>query len=101
MSSSVDAFMKVGAQEAASFLRLLSNENRLLILCLLIQHKELSAGAINEHLLLSQPALSQHLSKMREEGLITFRRDAQTLYYRIDNPHVKTLVATLRTIFCP
>lgn len=97
----VDVFMKEGAQQAASFLRLLSNENRLIILCLLIQHKELSAGAINENLLLSQPALSQHLSKMREEGLITFRRDAQTLYYRIENPQVKKLVSALKTIFCP
>ena len=96
----VDAFMKEGAQQAANFLRLVSNENRLLILCLLIQHKELSAGAINEHLALSQPALSQHLSKMREEGLITFRRDAQTLYYRVENPQVKKLVSALKTIFC-
>lgn len=100
-TSSIDNFMQEGAQQAAQFLRLLSNENRLLILCLLIQHKELSAGAINEHLSLSQPALSQHLSKMREEGLITFRREAQTLYYRIDHPHVKKLVSTLKTIFCP
>lgn len=101
LTSSIDEFMQQGAQEAAAFLRLLSNENRLIILCLLIQHKELSAGAIHQQLSLSQPALSQHLSKMREEGLITFRRDAQTLYYSIDNPHVKKLVATLKTIFCP
>lgn len=101
MSSSVDRFMKEGAQQAAAFLRLLSNENRLLILCLLLQHKELSAGAINEHLDLSQPALSQHLSKMRDEGLISFRREAQTLFYRIDNPSVQKLVSTLKIIFCP
>lgn len=99
--SSVEFFMRDGAQEAAAFLRLLSNENRLLILCLLIQHKELSAGELNESLTLTQPALSQHLSKLREEGLITFRREAQTLYYRIDHPGVAKLISTLKTIFCP
>ncbi len=98
---SVESFMRDGAQEAAAFLRLLSNENRLLILCLLIQHKELSAGALNESVALTQPALSQHLSKLREEGLITFRRDAQTLYYRIANPDVAKLISTLKNIFCP
>lgn len=98
---SVETFMREGAQDAAAFLRLISNENRLIILCLLLQHKELSAGAINDFLTLSQPALSQHLSKMRDEGLIAYRRDAQTLYYRIDNPNVKKIVATLKTIFCP
>ena len=38
---------------------------------------------------------------MREEGLITFRREAQTLYYRIDHPEVAQLIAILKTIFCP
>ncbi|MBC6906846.1 transcriptional regulator [Saccharophagus sp. K07] len=98
---SVETFMRDGAQQAAAFLRLLSNENRLLILCLLLQHKELSAGALNESLDLTQPALSQHLSKLREEGLITYRREAQTLYYRIANPDVAKLIDTLKTIFCP
>jgi DNA-binding transcriptional ArsR family regulator len=99
--SSTEIFMKEGAQQAAAFLRLLSNENRLLILCLLIEHKELSAGALGDFLALSQPALSQHLAKMREEELISFRREAQTLYYRIANPDVKKLIASLKTIFCP
>lgn len=101
MSQLGEIFMKERAHDAAAFLRLLGNENRLLILCLLIEHKELSAGALNEYLPLSQPALSQHLGKMREEGLIAFRRDAQTLYYRIENPNVKKVVATLKAIFCP
>lgn len=101
VESGVEAFMREGSLKAAAFLKLLSNENRLIILCLLIQHKELSAGALYDYLDLSQPALSQHLAKMREEGLISFRREAQTLYYRIENPQVLTLVTTLKTIFCP
>ena len=38
---------------------------------------------------------------MRDEGLITFRREAQTLYYRIENPNVAKLIGTLKDIFCP
>ena len=94
-------FMQEGAAKAATMLRAVGNEHRLLVLCLLIEHGEMTVGALHEHMALSQSAFSQHLSKMREEGLVTFRRDAQTLYYRIDNPSVKKLVATLKAIFCP
>lgn len=94
-------FLQEGASKAAALLRTVGNEHRLLVLCLLIEHGELSVGAILEHVELSQSALSQHLAKMREEGLVAFRRESQTLYYRIDNPDVKKLVATLKAIFCP
>ena len=94
-------FMQEGAAQAASLLRTVGNEHRLLVLCLLIEHGELSVGALNEYFSLSQSALSQHLAKMREEGLVTCRRESQTLYYRIDNPNVARLLATLKDIFCP
>ncbi|MDF8361285.1 ArsR/SmtB family transcription factor [Achromobacter anxifer] len=94
-------FLQDRASQAAALLRVLGNEHRLLLLCLLIEHDEMSVGELHEHVSLSQSALSQHLAKMREEGLITFRREAQTLYYRIDNPDVATLIAALKTIFCP
>ena len=94
-------FLQSGAAKAAALLRAVGNEHRLLVLCLLIEHKEMTAGALHEHFSLSQSAFSQHLAKMRDEGLITFRRDAQTLYYRIDNPDVAKLIKTLKTIFCP
>lgn len=93
--------MQEGAAKAAALLRAVGNEHRLLVLCLLIEHGELSVGALLEHIELSQSALSQHLAKMREEGLVAFRRESQTLHYRIDNPDVKKLVATLKAIFCP
>lgn len=94
-------FRTEGAARAANLLRMLGSEHRLLVLCLLIEHKELTVGALNEHLMLSQSALSQHLAKMREEGLVTYRREAQTLYYRIADPNVEEVVATLKAIFCP
>lgn len=82
-------------------LRILSNEHRLLVLCLLIEHGEMAVGALLDQVALSQSALSQHLAKMREEGLVTYRRESQSLHYRIDNPDVARLVATLKSIFCP
>ena len=93
--------MQDGAANAAAMLRAVGNEHRLLILCLLIEHGELTVGALLEHVALSQSALSQHLAKMREEGLVTFRRESQTLCYRIDNPDVEKLMATLKAMFCP
>ena len=93
--------MQDGAANAAAMLRAVGNEHRLLILCLLIEHGEMTVGALLEDVALSQSALSQHLAKMREEGLVAYRRESQTLYYRIENPNVAKLIATLKTIFCP
>ncbi|WP_409158583.1 ArsR/SmtB family transcription factor [Pectobacterium sp. B2J-2] len=101
LSNSAREFMQNGAAKAAALLRAIGNENRLLVLCLLIEQGEMSVGALREHIPLSQSALSQHLAKMREEGLISYRRESQTLYYRIENRDVEPLVATLKTLFCP
>jgi DNA-binding transcriptional ArsR family regulator len=94
-------FLQEGAAKAATLLRTVGNEHRLLVLCLLIEQGEMSVGGLLERVELSQSALSQHLAKMRDEGLVGFRREAQTLYYRIENPDVEKLVATLKSIFCP
>ena len=92
--------LRRNAGAAASMLRALANERRLMILCLLIADVELSAGELAEGVGLSQSATSQHLAKMREEGLVTFRRESQTVHYRIANPDVKRLIATLKVIYC-
>lgn len=94
-------FMQQGAARAAALLRAVGNEHRLLVLCLLIEQGEASVGTLLEQVSLSQSALSQHLARMRDEGLVTFRRDAQTLYYRIADPVAEKLVAALKDIFCP
>ena len=94
-------FMQQGAARAAALLRVVGNEHRLLVLCLLIERGEASVGTLLEQVELSQSALSQHLARMRDEGLVAFRRDAQTLYYRIADPAVEQLVAALKAIFCP
>lgn len=94
-------FMEKRVGEAANLLRLMGNEQRLLVLCLLIEHDEMTVGALQQHVNLSQSALSQHLARMRDQGFVAFRREAQTLHYRISNPDVAQIVATLKAIFCP
>ncbi len=88
------------AGEAAGLLKLLGNENRLLILCRLAMAGELSVTALVEAGELSQSALSQHLGKMRDDGLLATRRDAQTIYYRIADPNAARLLALLKDIYC-
>lgn len=94
-------FLLAGAAKAAALLKAVGNPHRLLVLCLLIEHKEMSVGALLEHVDLSQSALSQHLARMREEGMVAYRREAQTLYYHIADPRIERLIATLKDIFCP
>jgi ArsR family transcriptional regulator, virulence genes transcriptional regulator len=89
------------AAEAAQLLKLLANESRLLILCRLVVEGELSVGEIAAGVGLGQSALSQHLAKMREEGIVKTRRDAQTIYYRIADKNVARVLALLKNIYCP
>jgi DNA-binding transcriptional ArsR family regulator len=89
------------AQEAARLLKLLANEQRLLILCFLATHREMPVGALVEALGLSQSALSQHLAKLRRDGLVHFRRESQTLHYRLADPRAVRVLSVLKDIFCP
>jgi ArsR family transcriptional regulator, virulence genes transcriptional regulator len=89
------------AGEAAGLLKLLANENRLLILCRLVVAGEMSVGDLAEAVDLSQSALSQHLARMREDGLVATRREAQTVFYRIADPNAARLLALLKNIYCP
>ena len=89
------------AADAASLLKLLANENRLLILCRLAQSKELSVGELTEAVGVSQSALSQHLAVLREQGVVGTRRDAQTVFYRLADPATTRVLGLLRDIYCP
>jgi len=88
------------AAEAAQLLKLLANETRLLILCRLVAEREMSAGAIVAAAGLGQSAVSQHLAKLRDDGLVTTRRDAQTIFYRIADKNVARIIAVLKDIYC-
>ena len=89
------------AGDAARLLRLMANEKRLLILCLLVARGEMDVTRLAEAVELSQSALSQHLAKLREDGLVDYRRESQTLHYRLEDPRAARVLATLKDIFCP
>lgn len=86
------------AHAAARMLKLLASEQRLLILCKLIEG-ESSVSDLAAHVGLAQSATSQHLAKMRAEGLVATRRDAQTIYYRLDDPAAMRVLDTLCDIY--
>jgi ArsR family transcriptional regulator, virulence genes transcriptional regulator len=86
--------------EVAGILRALGNERRLMILCKLAEASEMTVGALVDAVGLSQSALSQHLARMRDENIVTFRRDSQTLWYRIKDPRIERLMAELHRLFC-
>jgi ArsR family transcriptional regulator, virulence genes transcriptional regulator len=94
------ATFEANALNVAQILRALANERRLMILCKLVEWGEATAGSLAEAAGLSQSALSQHLAKMREEGIVTFRRDSQTLWYRVADPRTETLLGHLQRLYC-
>ncbi|WP_372620198.1 ArsR/SmtB family transcription factor [Falsiroseomonas sp.] len=87
--------------EAASLLRQLGNDRRLLVLCRLAAEGEVTVGRLADSAGLSQPALSQHLTRLREDGLVVARRQGTALHYRIADPRVTQLLSALHGIFCP
>lgn len=87
--------------EAAGLLKALASECRLLILCHLLEARELSVGQIVDRVGLSQSALSQHLAKLREEGLVSVRKEAQMVFYRVCDPRTGELLSLLHDLFCP
>jgi DNA-binding transcriptional ArsR family regulator len=89
------------AGEAARLLRLLANEKRLLVLCHLVGAGEMRVGPLAETVGLSQSALSQHLAKLREDGLVATRRESQTIWYRLADPKAARVLEVLREIYCP
>lgn len=95
---SIQEFARSSA-EASELLSLLANPNRLRILCELLDG-ERSVSALEAVVGLSQSALSQHLAKLREGGIVTTRREAQTIYYSIADKRAERVLAVLADIFC-
>lgn len=86
------------ADDIAGILALLGNAKRLAIMCHLVEG-ELSVGAIAERVELSQSALSQHLAKLRAQGLVSTRRDRQLIYYSCPPGPVPDILGALVRIF--
>jgi len=91
--------MADNAQQAADFLKRLANPNRLMVLCTLAD-KEMSVGELNSEIPLSQSALSQHLSVLRDAGIVSTRRESQTIYYQLADKRVFQIISPLYDIFC-
>lgn len=91
--------IKADSARAAAFLKAVANANRLMILCEL-KDGERSVTALEGVVPLSQSALSQHLAKLRAEGLVKTRREAQTIYYSLADERISRLIDTLDDLFC-
>lgn len=88
------------AGDAAQLLKLLGNEKRLLVLCFLAARGEMTVGELVDVVKLSQSALSQHLGKLRADGLVTFRRTSQTLHYSVADKRALRVLQVLKEIYC-
>ncbi len=96
-----NASLLASANAAATLLKAMSNPRRLLILCMLVDTPGTSAGELALATGLSPSATSQHLAKMREEGLIESTRNRQRINYSIKNSAVQQVISTLKAIYCP
>lgn len=87
------------AGEAASFLKSIANDRRLVILCELVKG-ERTVGELEAVAGLSQSALSQHLARLREARLVKTRRESQSIYYSLADPGVSKVIGVLHDVYC-
>lgn len=93
------AKLQVSAKRASTLLKALGNEHRLMILCRLID-QERSVGELVRAVGLSQSALSQHLARLRRDGVVKTRREAQTIWYSIASAEATEVLRTLYELYC-
>ena len=91
--------MRKNVENSSAFLKLLSNPTRLLILCNLIE-SERCVGDLEKDLNISQSALSQHLSKMRDKGIVKSEKQGQHVFYSISDSNVVDIINVLYKLFC-
>jgi DNA-binding transcriptional ArsR family regulator len=92
--------MREHAVDAARLMNALGNESRLMILCMLAEGEQ-SVGALNEAIPLSQSALSQQLARLRQQELVNTRREAQTIYYTLNDGPAEKIIQLLHDLYCP
>ena len=91
--------MRTTARKAEGILKLLANEHRLLVLCQLVDG-ERSVGELAQNTNLAQSALSQHLARLRAEGLVQTRRESQSIYYSMKGEAIQRIIGLLYDIYC-
>lgn len=94
------AELQRSASTIAGILGAIANERRLRLLCRLASAGEATVTELAGDVGLSASATSQHLGRMRDETIVTFRKDGRTLRYRIADPRIDRLLATLQHLFC-
>ncbi len=92
--------MRTAARDVTNLLRVLANEDRLLLLCQ-ITHGEKSVGELEAQLDIRQPTLSQQLGVLRSEGLVLARREGKRIFYSVADPNVLSLLGHLYDLYCP
>lgn len=93
------AALRLAADAACRLMKALSNPDRLLLLCQLTEGEK-RVGELEALVGIAQPTLSQQLGVLREEGLVTTRRDGKNIYYQIASPQALALMGTLFEQFC-
>ena len=91
--------MKTAAAQACRLMKVLSNPDRLMLLCQLSQGEK-RVGELEEMLGIAQPTLSQQLTVLREEELVATRRDGKRIYYQIASPQALAVMQVLYAQFC-
>ena len=91
--------MQAAAADACRLMKVLSNPDRLLLLCQLLQGEH-NVGELEAALGIVQPTLSQQLTVLRDEALVSTRREGKNIYYRIDSPQAQAVIRTLYQQFC-
>lgn len=91
--------MKKSAKQASALMKTLGHQGRLMVLCQLATGEK-SVGELSRLLGIAQSPLSQHLSRMRSEGLVVPRRSAQTVYYSLDSDEAGKLIECIYSLYC-
>ncbi|MDB5944157.1 MAG: transcriptional regulator [Ramlibacter sp.] len=92
--------LRGAAGQAVSALKVLANEDRLLLLCQLSQG-EMCVSELEEALDIHQPTLSQQLGVLRSEGVVDTRRQGKNIYYSVADPALLEILAVLYRLYCP
>ena len=92
--------LRGAATQAVGVLKLLANEDRLLLLCQLSQG-ERCVSELEEQLDIRQPTLSQQLGVLRNVGAVTTRREGKNIYYSVADPATLEILALLYRLYCP
>jgi DNA-binding transcriptional ArsR family regulator len=98
MSAHELAELKRNARAASRFLKCIANRNRLLILCQLVEGEK-CVGELEAALELRQPSLSQQLARLREDDLVSARRESKNVYYSIADPNARAMLELLCDLF--